>query len=299
MNNRILEDLRATLLTRQPIEALPEGVWKRTAALNTWGTNAIEGNTLTWDDVERLLIQERGVSDRPTNDILETLQHEQAFRGLLDRRKDPVRLVTALELHEAVFRGIRRYGAGQWRRVNVRIGGSRHRPPSVEKVIPLMEQWRAKFEQRDREGEETFALGAWMHHEFESIHPFADGNGRVGRLLLNLHFLRRNWPPVHIGPNERKAYLQALEEGHGADFSPLIDLLQSVMGSSLVDLLDMVGTAQDRLVPLPTLGRKGGYSGHYLALRALKGELPAVKVKGRWHSSRRAVAVYAERVGRG
>lgn len=298
MDNRILEDLRATLLTRQPLDGLPDGAWKRAAALNTWGTNAIEGNTLTWDDVEKLLIQERGVSDRPTNDILETLQHEQAFRSLRERRNKPVTLVTVLELHEAVFRGLPRYGAGQWRRANVQIRGSSHRPLSVEKAIPLMEAWRAKLEQRDREAEETFALGAWMHHGLESIHPFADGNGRVGRLLLNLHFLKRNWPPVHIGPNERTAYFDALETGHRGDLAPLVDLLRSAMGSSLVYLLDMVGTARDRLVPLPTLGRKGGYSGHYLALRALNGELPAVKVKGRWHSSRRAVAVYADRVGR-
>jgi hypothetical protein len=70
------------------------------------------------------------------------------------------------------------------------------------------------------------------------------------------------------------------------------------MAASLLDMLDMLGTERDRLVPIPTLGRKGGYSGHYLALRALGGELPAVKVKGRWRSSRRAVAAYAEHVGR-
>ncbi len=298
MDNRILEVLRSTLLTRQPLEDLPDGVWKRVAALNTWGTNAIEGNTLTWDDVEQLLLEDRTVAGRPVADVLETLQHEQAFRSLMARRKSSLTLVTALELHEAVFRGVGRHDAGQWRRVNVRIAGTSFRPPSMEKVVPEMERWLAEFDRRDRDSEDTFTLGAWMHHRFEAIHPFADGNGRVGRLLLNLHFLRRNWPPMHIGPNERKRYLDAMEAGHRGDLAPVVDFLQGAMGSSLLDMLDMVGTEQDRLRPLPSLGKKGGYSGHYLALRALQGELPAVKVKGRWSSSRRALSAYAERVGR-
>ena len=57
MLNPIIGTLRMQLLTRAPLDATPEGVWKRTGALNTWGTNAIEGNTLSWADVEKLLLE--------------------------------------------------------------------------------------------------------------------------------------------------------------------------------------------------------------------------------------------------
>ena len=57
MSERILTALRDALITRAPLEDLPDGVWRRASALNTWGTNAIEGNTLTWRDVEALLIE--------------------------------------------------------------------------------------------------------------------------------------------------------------------------------------------------------------------------------------------------
>ena len=69
MREDILQALREGLLTRAPLDAIPDPVWKRTSALNTWGTNAIEGNTLTWADVQKLLMEERSVSNRPVPDM--------------------------------------------------------------------------------------------------------------------------------------------------------------------------------------------------------------------------------------
>src|SRR2546426_6054482 len=209
----ILHALRDALLSRGPLDAMPESVWKRTSALNTWGTNAIEGNTLTWADVQKLLLEGRSVGNRPVHDVLETMQHEAAFRGLVERRAEPIRMMTALALHDAAFKGVKA-DAGQWRRVNVRIAGLRSVPPRMEKVIPRMAAWEESYAARDRAGEPVFLLGAWQHFEFESVHPFSDGNGRVGRLLLNLHFLKHSWPPLHVLPPDRRRYLRGLERAH-------------------------------------------------------------------------------------
>jgi Fic family protein len=108
----ILESLRNELLTRSPLDALPDGVWKRTSALNTWGTNAIEGNTLIWSDVEKLLLKEKSVANRPTRDVLETIQHDATFRGMLILRSKPISLALVQDLHEAIFRGVKE-DAGQ------------------------------------------------------------------------------------------------------------------------------------------------------------------------------------------
>jgi len=297
MDDFILTGLREALLSRAPLDALPESVWKRTAALNTWGTNAIEGNTLTWRDVEQLLLQGRSVANRPVADVLETIQHEAAFRGLLDRRGAPIRIVTAMELHEAVFRGIQS-DAGQWRRVNVRIVGARHTPPRMEKVIDLMTAWEQEYAHLDTRGEPGFSLGAWMHFRFEAVHPFSDGNGRVGRLLLNLHFLRHTWPPVHVLPPDRGRYIDALDAAHDDGPSALDALLRELMARSLLDLLDQVGTKEDALRPLKAFEKAGPYSAKYLALRAGQGNLAAVKVSGDWHTSARALRLYQKTVGR-
>ena len=293
----ILESLRQALLTRCPLDALPDSTWKRTSALNTWGTNAIEGNTLTWSDVEKLLLEQRSVPNRPIHDVLETIQHEAAFRSLLGRRSAPITLLTVLELHEAVFKGIKA-DAGQWRRVNVRITGSKLTLPRMEKVIPLMDDWEKEYGKRDMLGEPVIPLAAWMHQEFESIHPFADGNGRVGRLLMNLHFLKHNWPAVHVLPPDRERYIGCLQAGHGGDLDPLEDFLTVTMGRSLLDLLDQVGTEEDELKPLKKMEKGGPYSAKYLALRASQGMLPAVKVSGDWCTSQRALALYREETGR-
>jgi len=294
----ILGRLREELLTRTPLDAIPESVWKRTGALNTWGTNAIEGNTLTFADVEALLLEQRTASNRPVRDVLETLQHEATFRGLLGRRGRPITLVTVLELHEGVFRGILA-DAGQWRRVNVRIVGSKHTPPRMEEVVPLMSAWEEEYGKRDKTGEPVFPLAAWMHHRFEEIHPFSDGNGRAGRLVVNLHFLKHNWPPIHVLPPERDAYLDTLERGHIGDLSELAALFRVLMGRSLLDLLDQVGTKDDELKPLRKFEARGPYSAKYLALRSNQAQLPALKVLGDWRTSARAIAIYRDLVGRG
>ncbi len=297
MNESILDALRDFLLTRTSLEDLPEEVWKRTSALNTWGTNAIEGNTLTWRDVEMLLVKQRSVANKPIGDVLETLQHEKVFRDLPRRRARPITLETILELHEGVFRGVKE-DAGTWRRVNVRISGSKHVPPRMEKVVGELERMRKEYETRDVNGENVFILGTWLHHTFESIHPFSDGNGRVGRLLLNLHFLKHNWPPTSILPPDRERYLDCMDHGHSRDLSFLVDLVMELMGRSILDLLDQVGTAEDELKPLIRFDRESGHSAKYLRLRAGQGVLPALKRNGDWHTSNRAVALYREIVGR-
>lgn len=298
MNESILERLRQRLLTRSPLDALPESVWTRTGALNTWGTNAIEGNTLTLEDVETLLLDRRSVGDRPLADVLETLQHQTAFRGLLDRRVSPIKLQTALELHETVFHGIHP-DAGRWRTVNVRIRGSRHTPPRMEKVVPLLSEWEAEYGKRDLRADPVLPLGAWMHHRFEAIHPLRDGNGRVGRLLLNLHLLKHNWPPVHVLPPDRDRYLDSLERGHSGDLSKLEELLRVAAGRSILDLLDQVGTKRDELKSFKAFKRERPYSAKYLALRAGQGQLPAIKIAGEWRTSATAIAAYREVLGRG
>ena len=253
---------------------LPDSVWRRTGALNTWGTNAIEGNTLTHEEVQRLLLEEESIAGRPVPDVVETIQHDRAFRGLLDRLDSPIRLVTVLELHEIVFRGSARHRPGEWRRSNVYIAGARHRPPAWPKVVSRMTQWEASIEGSSP----PWAAAARMHQSFEEIHPFEDGNGRVGRLVLNLWLMQQGWPPLHVTPDDRSDYLAALAAGNEGDHEKLEALLQSAMVRSLLDLLDQVGEEKDMLRPLAELAENPWcpHAADYLALRCRQGALAGI-----------------------
>lgn len=297
MDETILKELRNGLLERIDLSHLPDEVWKRSSALNTWGTNAIEGSTITWKDAQKILMEGRSVKDRPIGDVMETIQHERAFRGMALRKNRPLDLVTILELHEEVFKGVL-VDAGNWRRINVRIQGADFTPPRMEKVVERMECLLRDHNKRDIEGEDVFTLGARMHHEFESIHPFSDGNGRVGRLLLNLHFLKHNWPPVHVLPNDREEYLGSLDRANKGDLSLLISFIKRSMGSSLLDLLDQVGTSEDELVSLKEASTISSHDAKYLGLRCKQGELPGVLREHKWSTSRRALELYRVNISR-
>ncbi|MGI0148204.1 MAG: Fic family protein [Thermoplasmata archaeon] len=196
-----------------------------------------------------------------------------------------------------MFRGIKP-DAGQWRRVNVRIAGTRHVPPRMENVVAMMTEWEETYARRDMQGAELFSLAAWMLFAFETIHPFSDGNGRVGRLLLNLHFLKHNWPPIHVLPPDRNRYLKSLDRGHAGNLTDLEEFFQVAMGRSLLELLDQVGTREDDLKPLERLAGKSRYSAKYLGLRASQERIPALKISGDWRTSERAIRVYQDLLGR-
>jgi Fic family protein len=298
MRKSILSALRAVLLERSPLSALSAAVIERTGALNTWGSNAIEGCPLSREDVESILLHDRTPPGRSVRDVLVTVQHEAAFRGLAELAQDPITSTTAQKLHMDVFRGVIP-DAGTYRHGTVLISGSVHRPPAPEWVPPMMGDWEMELADRELEEEDPMAGAAWMHHRFETVHPFSDGNGRVGRLLMNLHLLRHNWPPVHVLPGDRERYMDAMDLGHAGDLAPIEELLRELMGRSLLLLLDSVGTSVDALVPVGELAREGPYAAKYLALRASQGELPAVKERGAWRTSIRAVRLYHELVGRG
>ena len=299
VNENILKALKSELLSRTSLENLPDTVWMKVGAVNTWGTNALEGNTLTLSEVEGVLFDNRSPKNRPATDVTETIQHYAAFKGLMKLTAVPVTLETVLGLHQTVFHGIYEH-AGRWRWWNVTIQGSKHTPPRYEKVVPVMEEWLNEYNRRSAQGEGVFPLGAWMHHRFETIHPFGDGNGRIGRLLLNLHFLKHGWPPAHILESERSRYGLMLEEASdkGGDARRLAGLLEVQMAKSLLDILDQVGTGEDELQPLKGIAGDTPYSANYLTLRAGQGELPAVNVKHRLLTSRRAIGLYREFVGR-
>ncbi len=299
MDKYILNHLRERVLDRGFLRKLPEKTLQELFILNTWGTNAIEGNTLTLDEVTRVIGGGMTVPNRPVKDLMETIQHDAALVEISSGRICEVNMRSALDLHNIIFHGIL-LDAGQWRVVNVRISGSRYSPPRVEKLISLLQKWEKHYVEMEMNRENVFSQAAEMHSGFESIHPFSDGNGRVGRLLLNIHFLNHNWPLIYILPHDRDSYLDVLEDAYYNGVTKLTDFLETKMGGSLIFLLDMVGSEEDKLLTLDEARKASGtdYSSKYLSLRINQGELPGILLNGRWKTSSLAIRLYQEIKGR-
>jgi Fic family protein len=299
MDRHILERLRERMLDRGSVRDMPEKTLRELFILNTWGTNAIEGNTLTLNEVTRVIETGMTVPDHPVRDLLETIQHRSALAEVVSGRIFEINMKSALDLHNMIFHGIL-IDAGQWRRVNVRISGSRYSPPRVEKIISLLQEWEQHYMAMEMKREDVFSQAAEMHFGFESIHPFSDGNGRVGRLLLSIHFLNHNWPLIHILPDDRNSYLNALEVAHFNDAAVLASFLEISMARSLIFVLDMVGSEADKLMTINEAREVSGtdYSTKYLALRIKQGELPGIRLNNRWRTSPAAINIYREIKGR-
>ena len=119
------------------------------------------------------------------------------------------------KLHVLCFQPSEGEQAGEYRRVNVVITGSQHndRLPSHEEVPGLMKEWAVSLPEK-RKKLHPVHYAAQLHQEFIVIHPFADGNGRVARLLLNHALISQGYPPVIISPVFKHEYIQALEQSH-------------------------------------------------------------------------------------
>lgn len=207
--------------------ATTENRYEAFVAQFTFDSNAIEGNTLTLDETSHLLFDGL-VPARSLREVNEALNHKKAFDRLLVH---PGRLTKRFvcDLHALVvkdtLRGDLVAQAGKYRTVQVYIRGVDWvpAPPSaVPKDMKALLEWFTKNERKVN----PIVVAAYFHCAFELVHPFVDGNGRVGRLLLNFILRRKGYPMVNI-PNRRKRdYYAALRSAQvDGDLRPFIELL--------------------------------------------------------------------------
>ena len=204
----------------------------------SYTSNAIEGNTLS--PVETTLVIEQGITiaGKPLKDHLEAIDHYDAIRYVreLARQTVPVTESDIRSLHNLVVQRSRPEIAGRYADLAryVRTETGRHTFPSPAEIPALMDDLAAWL--RTAPGTPTTAFTA--HRRLVDIHPFNDGNGRVARLLMNLILIRAGYPPVPIRPEDRPAYIRALQEAQsGAGTESFDALLYERLNATLDDYL--------------------------------------------------------------
>lgn len=242
---READDLKAQLDACRPIDRIHfRKLMDYYKVEYTFDSNRIEGNTLTLK--ETALVVEKGltISGKSVREHFETVNHAEAIDLLMEFVAQKAMLNEHLlkQIHALILRGIDKVNSGKYRRVNVRISGSKYEPPEPYLLAKLMEDYFL-FYQENKERMHPVILAAEMHERLVTIHPFVDGNGRTARLIMNLVLLQAGFPIANISSeNEnRLAYYDSLEKAQiKQDKVPFIEFVFKNVILSLKDFLRMV-----------------------------------------------------------
>ena len=177
----------------------------------TYNSNAIEGNTLTLRETD-LVLRGLTIDKKPLKDHMEAVGHKEAFEFVSELVKNNVPISESVikQIHYLVLAD-KKEDRGVYRRVPVRIMGAQHEPVQPYLIAPKMEELLRIFAEST---EHIVTKLARFHIEFEGIHPFIDGNGRTGRLLINLELMKAGYPPIDIKFTDRITYYNAFDEYH-------------------------------------------------------------------------------------
>ncbi|MBI5072439.1 Fic family protein [Candidatus Woesearchaeota archaeon] len=176
-----------------------------------YNTNAIEGNTLTFEETHFLLNEHKSPDGKDLKEIYDHINEKETFDWLF-QEKHSLTVEIILKIHAQLLKNID-VRVNAFRRYNVRVLGATFTPTDAQYIytdMKLLFQWYNEHTHLLH----PLLLAALFHEKFERIHPFYDGNGRTGRMLVNLILLRAHLPPFIIKNKDRKIYYHVLSEGH-------------------------------------------------------------------------------------
>jgi Fic family protein len=204
----------------------------------TYTSNAIEGNTLTAAETRMVIEHGITIGGKPLKDHLEAVDHFEALRFVRDlaRQRVPLRETDIRNLHRLVMQRSDPAVAGRYANQGryVETDSGRHYFPSPAEVPPLMGDFAKWLGAASATPETAFTA----HRRLVEIHPFNDGNGRTARLLMNLVLLRGSHPPVAVRPQDRPAYIDALQHARaGRGSEPFEKLLYERLDATLEETL--------------------------------------------------------------
>lgn len=299
-----------------------EFVWSNIWHLEAHHSTALEGNTLALREVEALLERGRAVGSKPLKEYMEVQGYGTAARWVYARALTAderhggtlVSVSEVSEIHRLAMTPVwdvaphpdatEREAPGMYREHEIAAFAGGMKPPSWPLVPARLRDWIDLVASRSdelRRAKSATApvpeLLAEIHNEFECIHPFIDGNGRTGRLALNLILVRLGYPPVIVLKTQRSNYLAAMQKSDEGDHGPLGEILARAMYDNLNRFIVPSLAGPARLVPLASLADEQ-FSVAALRQAATRGRLDAVQgADGIWRSTRRAVQSYAANRG--
>ena len=205
----------------------------------TYNSNAIEGNTLTLKETA-MVLEGMTIDQKPLKDHLDAVGHRDAFLYIEDIAKDTKISETVIKnIHSLVLMN-RPEDKGVFRKIPVTIMGAYTEPVQPYMIEPKMTELLNENEKRKKKMHPIERI-AQFHLEFEGIHPFIDGNGRTGRLLLNLDLIQNGYPAINVKFADRKTYYTAFDEFYkNSDAEPMIKLVANYVINRIEQYLEIL-----------------------------------------------------------
>ncbi|MGR3310885.1 MAG: Fic family protein [Candidatus Brocadiales bacterium] len=210
--------------------------WKRFTEAFTYDTNAIEGSTVTEIEVKNILEKDEWPSKRTKEEISETYGVAEAI-DYIRKTKDHVSTNLIKKLHKIVFKNSKSF-AGNLRGPGIEVvvadsrGNILHRGVPQKHITKLLREL-ADWYNENKKRYHPIVLAAVVHNQFENIHPFQDGNGRVGRLILNNILIKHGLPPLNIELENRFEYYSTLRAyQRDGNLRPTIEFMLREYGKS-------------------------------------------------------------------
>lgn len=258
----------------------------------TYNSNAIEGNTLSLRETQLVIEEGITIRGKSLREHLEARNHPEgiAYIESLVGKERAMREEDVLKVHRLLMNGIDEVSGGRYRTTLVRITGASFMPPPPDEIGRLMGvllEWLRENPDELR----AIELAAVFHHRFVCIHPFVDGNGRVGRLLMNAILLRTGYPFVIILKVDRQRYLGTLSLADSGTLLSFVNFVARCVERSLDVYLSSVEEDAEVLT-LSEASRLTPYSQEYLSLLARRGRLGAFKQGRIWMIRKKALEEY-------
>ena len=211
-----LEQLRSTLKSLRPLTQTElKRLREEFIIQGTYDSNAIEGNTLTLRETALILKEGITIGEKPIKDHLEAIGHRDAFEYVMSLADSDAELTERVikDIHSLVLMNDPIH-KGIYRNVPVTVVGAVHSPPQPYLVPVEIEKLLSDYGNADKSGHIIEQI-AEFHLRFEGIHPFIDGNGRTGRLILNLELIKAGLLPVNIKYSDRRKYYDCFDSYYG------------------------------------------------------------------------------------
>ncbi|GAA0178453.1 Fic family protein [Clostridium sediminicola] len=208
----------------------------------TYNSNAIEGNTLTLQETALIINEGITISKKPLKDHLEVMGHKDAYFYVEDlvKQKIPLSEKVVKDIHSLVLID-KQQDKGVYRRLPVRIMGAVHEPPQPYLVPVQMNELILEYEEMIKKMHPVERV-ALFHLKFEGIHPFIDGNGRTGRLLLNLELMKEGYPAINVKFGDRSRYYDCFTAYHESNGNPeaMVQMVAEYVKETLERYLEIV-----------------------------------------------------------